>query len=135
MGLEEMTEHKFTDEELQKCIECCIKAETWGDCEDMGCPAGTKHGCRFYLRTDGDYENTIYIEILKDVLALINRQKAQIEQLQKNYQAVANKHYANGIADLADRLESNIESGLLYEGTLLFHIISKTVKEMTEEKT
>lgn len=73
-----MAEHKFTDEELQKCIECCIKAETWGDCETMACPASTRHGCRFYLRTDDDYENTIYIEILKDVLDLINRQKAEV---------------------------------------------------------
>ena len=49
-----MTDHKFTDEELQKCMECCIKTESWGDCEKWGCPATTKQGCRFYLRTDDD---------------------------------------------------------------------------------
>lgn len=77
-----MTDHKFTDEELQRCIECCIKGKVWGDCKKLNCPAIRKQGCHFYLRTDDDYENTIYIEILKDALALINRQKAQIESLQ-----------------------------------------------------
>ncbi len=72
-----MTDHKFTNEELQKCIECCIKAETWGDCEQMRCPASTKQGCRFYLRTDEEYENTIYKEILKDVLGVMKKQKTE----------------------------------------------------------
>ena len=70
----------MTDNEIIKALECCIKAETRGDCEEMGCPASTKQGCQFYLRTDDDYENTIYIEILKDALDLINRQKAEIEE-------------------------------------------------------
>lgn len=72
-----MADYKFTSEELKRCIECCIKAETWCDCEEMGCPASYKHGCRFYLRTDDDYENTIYIEILKDVLDLLNHKKSE----------------------------------------------------------
>ena len=71
-----MAEYKFTSEELKKCIECCIKAETWGDCQKLRCPASSKHGCRFYLRTDDDYENTIYMEILKDVLDLINNMQS-----------------------------------------------------------
>ncbi len=76
-----MTDQKFTDDELQRCIECCIKGKVWGDCKKLNCPAIRKQGCHFYLRTDDDYENTIYIEILKDALALINRQKAEIERL------------------------------------------------------
>ena len=74
----------MTDNEIIKALECCIKAETWGDCEKMGCPASTKQGCHFYLRTDDDYENTIYIEIFKDALDLINRQKAEIEALKRS---------------------------------------------------
>ena len=88
-----MADYKFTNEELTKCIECCIKAESWGDCEKMKCPAVTRHGCRFYLRTDDDYENTIYIEILKDVLNLINRQKTDVarEIFEEIYKSVASK--------------------------------------------
>ena len=76
----------MTDNEIIKALECCIKVETYGDCVEMGCPASTKQGCYYYLRTDDDYENTIYIEILKDALDLINRQKAEIERLQKHIQ-------------------------------------------------
>ena len=47
----------------------------------MGCPAATKQGCRFYLRTDEDYEGVIQTEMLKDALDLINRQKEEIENL------------------------------------------------------
>ena len=77
-----MTEHKFTDDEIIRALECCIKAKTWGDCEKLRCPASTKQGCYFYLRTDEDYENTIYVEMFKDVLDLIKRYKAENEELQ-----------------------------------------------------
>jgi hypothetical protein len=73
-----MTDHKFTDEEVIKALEICTKAKCWGDCEDMGCPAASRQGCRFYLRTDEDYEGVIQDEMLKDALDLINRQKAEI---------------------------------------------------------
>lgn len=76
-----MTEHKFTDEEVIKALECCAKAKCWGDCVDMSCPAATHKGCRFYLRTDEDYEGVIQDEMLKDALDLIKRQKAEIERL------------------------------------------------------
>lgn len=80
--------NKLTDNDIIKAMECCINAETWGDCEKMGCPASTKYGCSFCLRTDDDHENTIYIEILKDALDLINRQKAEainayVDEVQK----------------------------------------------------
>jgi hypothetical protein len=68
-------------EEIIKALECCIKAETWGDCADSGCPACQKQGCYFYLRTDEDNENTIYIEIFKDVLALIKELTEENERL------------------------------------------------------
>lgn len=77
-----MTEHKFTDEEVIKAIEVCAKAECWGDCKDMSCPAATHQGCRFYLRTDEDYEGVIQDEMLKDALDLIKRQKAEIKHLE-----------------------------------------------------
>lgn len=76
-----MTDHKFTDEEIIKALEICPKAECWGDCEDMGCPAASRQGCRFYLRTDEDYEGVIQTEMLKDALDLIKRQREEIERV------------------------------------------------------
>jgi hypothetical protein len=70
-------------EEIIKALECCIKAETWGDCADSGCPACQKQGCYFYLRTAEDNENTIYIEIFKDVLALIKELTKENERLKE----------------------------------------------------
>jgi uncharacterized small protein (DUF1192 family) len=64
-----------------KALECCIKAETWGDCQELGCPALTKHGCYFYLRTDNDNENALYVEMFKDALALITSQEQRIKEL------------------------------------------------------
>jgi hypothetical protein len=77
-----MTDHKFTDDEIIKALEVCTKSKSWGDCEDMGCPAATKHGCYFCLRTAEDYEGVAQDELLKDALALTNRQKAEIERLE-----------------------------------------------------
>lgn len=76
-----MKDYKFANEELKKCIECCIKAQTLGDCIEMKCPASTKQGCQFYLRTDDDRENIIYVELLKDALDFINRQESEVEKL------------------------------------------------------
>lgn len=112
-----MTDHKFTDDELQRCIECCIKGKVWGDCKKLNCPAIRKQGCHFYLRTDDDYENTIYIEILKDALALINRQKAEIESLQAVHAdmteslrlaAEANKDMQAEIAEYQKHIDNDI---------------------------
>lgn len=110
-----MTDHKFTDEELQKCIECCIKAETWGDCEDMGCPATTKQGCRFYLRTDEDYDGVIQTEMLKDSLDLIKRQKAEISKArQRGYESgkreVVREIYIALYNEIIDARNSNYEA-------------------------
>jgi hypothetical protein len=88
-----MTEHKFTDEEIIRALEICQKAKCWGDCKDMGCPAATKQGCRFHLRTDEDYEGVIQDEMLKDALDLINRQKEEIAKLEAMIDA-AEEHFA-----------------------------------------
>lgn len=64
-----MTDTKFTDEEIIKALECHIKAE---DCE----------GCEMF----GDCEEIILTE---RVLDLINRQKAEIERLQKEANLVS----------------------------------------------
>jgi hypothetical protein len=145
-----MTDHKFTDDELQRCIECCIKGKVWGDCKKLNCPAIRKQGCHFYLRTDDDYENTIYIEILKDTLDLINRQKAEIDlykrlndeledELASTYDKLENAR-AEAIKEFAERLVAIYENDKTYDRpnahtlvVTVFRNIDTLVKEMTEE--
>ena len=72
----------MTDAQIIKALECCVKTRTLGDCKNNGCPALTPHGCSYYLGTDDDFEGVIFVELIKDTLNLINRQKAEIERLQ-----------------------------------------------------
>ena len=97
-----MSDRKFTDDEVIKALECCIKAEVWGDCEELHCPATTPHGCYFYLRTDEDNENTIYIEMFKDALALINRQKAKIERLYKEIERISKMTVETNVKEMTE---------------------------------
>jgi hypothetical protein len=130
-----MTDHKFTDDEIIKALEVCTKSKSWGDCEDMGCPAATKHGCYFCLRTAEDYEGVAQDELLKDALALINRQKAEIERLRKYNTDVAFKHYNDGIKEFAERLKSDLGRIPQHQFTRsqVEWSINTFVKEMTEE--
>jgi hypothetical protein len=147
-----MTEHKFTDDEIIKAIEICQKAKCWGDCEDMSCPAASRQGCCFYLRTDEDYEGVIQDEMLKDALDLINRQKAEIadERARKELCAEVIKRLdkesettrAEAIKEFAERLKAFYTEDKRYDRPnahtmliLLFATIDNLVKEMTEEKT
>ena len=68
-------------EQIVKALECCVKTQSICDCEDMGCPALTKQGCQFYLRTDDDYEGVIFVELIKEALSLIREQEKRIEEL------------------------------------------------------
>ena len=103
-----MTEHKFTDEEIIKAMDICQKSERWGDCENMGCPAAAKQGCRFYLRTDEDYEGVVQDEMLKDALDLINRQNGKITIQQKIIDDRAKEifRYDSFIRDLHKQIET-----------------------------
>ena len=60
-----MTEHKFTDEEIIKALECCCKDNYEGDCPK--CPLQLNGNCNVILA--------------EHALDLINRQKAEIESL------------------------------------------------------
>lgn len=77
----------MTDNEIIKALERCIEAKSLGGCKELGCPALTQQGCYYYLRTDEDSEGAIYVELIKNALDLINRQKAEIESTQKLLQA------------------------------------------------
>lgn len=69
-------------EQIVKALECCVKTQSICDCEEMGCPALTKQGCQFYLRTDEDYEGVIFVELIKEALSLIREQEKRIEELE-----------------------------------------------------
>ena len=147
-----MTERKFTDEEVIKALEICQKAKCWGDCEDMGCPAASRQGCRFYLRTDEDYEGVIQDEMLKDALDLIMRQRANLQEVitlnskleAKNaelqrlldfYEETSGnkKAKAEAIKEFAERLKAYGRKNLTDTDSMHFGIIiTNVLKELTE---
>ena len=69
-------------QQIVKALECCVKTQSICDCEEMGCPALTKQGCQFYLRTDEDYEGVIFVELIKEAISLIRDQEKRIEELE-----------------------------------------------------
>lgn len=73
----------MTDQEIIKAAECCSKAQTRGDCMRLKCPACVPEGCVYYNRSEPDCEDGVYVEIWKDLLAIITRQQAEIERWQE----------------------------------------------------
>ena len=71
----------MTDNEIIKALECCVWVRSLSDCLKSGCPARKREGCSYFLRTDDDFEGIIFVELIKDAIDLINRQKAEIERL------------------------------------------------------
>ena len=65
-----MENKKFTDEEVIKALECCVKSSHFGECFDNKCPLVSEHGCKVGKETLYPY-----------AIDLINRQKAEIESL------------------------------------------------------
>ena len=111
-----MTEHKFTDEEIKKALECCTHS----------CAA-----CKECPYTD---EKWCVHELTKDALDLINRQQAEIERLKdhnKQLRYDRKKITNEAIKEFAERLKDAVKYnpdeylGIQYE-------IDVLVKEMTE---
>lgn len=133
-----MTEHKFTDEEIKKALECCKK----DDCDN--CP--------------NNFGNC-YANLAGYALDIINRQQAEIERLTVNMNAFglgmirekqrADTARAEAIKEFVERLkEKPIKYGLpllglqtkseieeYFDGIMLQvrDAIDNLVKEMTEE--
>lgn len=109
-----MTEHKYTDEEVIKALECCV-AEGYPTCDE--CPFD---GCC----CDGTNK------MLNNALALINRQKAEVAFWMD---AAANAK-KEAVKEFAEKLKKEclFDRGyeILQDGT-----IDHLVKEFTEEKT
>lgn len=64
-----MTDHKFTDDEVIKALECCTNCICNHAKTDTECPLVKMDFCKNYL--------------MKQSLALISRQKVEIERLNK----------------------------------------------------
>lgn len=115
-----MTEHKFTDDEIIRALECCSGN---GNCKD--CPYD-KTGCEFE----------------KDALDLINRQKAEIERLRKYdeerdirlHARLKENARAEAIKEFAERLKEQANRNDLIYYRVDDTDIDKLVKEMTEGK-
>ncbi|MBE6767366.1 MAG: hypothetical protein E7549_00470 [Ruminococcaceae bacterium] len=102
----------MTDNEIVKALECCANNPNDSVCYESKCPLfGQK--C---------------IDVLsKNALDLINRQKAEIERLQKHNTKMAHKHYCDGIKEFAERLKAHSRYP---NGTIYAEHIDNLVKEM-----
>lgn len=138
-----MTDHKFTDDEIIKSLECCIEA----DCNI--CPFWKEGiiGC--------------HIRRMREALALINRQKAEIERLERiraelsrTVESLTNESLTNKCADcagcaqwvcdcstieseaikeFAERLKKRLERKYtIYGREYVLRHLRDLVKEMTE---
>ncbi len=125
----------MTDNEIIKALECCKKSDKTGDCTK--CSLWTDKQCMQKL--------------FKNILALINRQKVEIERLkEENFKILAERnrehsycmHYVNMIAkaeskgrkEFAERLKK--ESVLIYDPTdraTMLIIIDALLEEMEGE--
>ena len=124
-----MTDKKFTDEEIIRALECCYLPT--GDCE-KDCPMYNIKNCN----------DTLMAGYVKD---LINRQKAEIERLEKTYKAdqqlisALNKSYnlakAEAYKEFAEKLK---ETSVLRAGCVPWYDIHAAIdyllKEMVGEK-
>ena len=96
-----MSEKKFTDEDIVKALECCDG--TYSDyCRRKNCPYETEGFC-----TE---------ELQDDTIALINRQKAEIERLTEDNRRMKKYYYTHdyhechneAIKEFAERLKETM---------------------------
>ena len=123
-------ENKFTDSEIMKALECC-KSENGYDCEECPCQSVT------YKQGDGGCCNAV----MGYALDLINRQKAEIEGLQRQLhegidlsdtalkvvKSEAIKEFAERLKEIYKSYDPNV--GAVYKSAL-FKAIDNLVKEM-----
>ncbi len=113
----------MTDNEIIKALECCCVSE----CDE--CPYDEQTAC---------------VEIMKEgALALINRQKAEVERLNirnkvltaitKNYDWKFAKAKSEAIKEFAERLKDNYNV-IFGRKAVSIAEIDNLLKEMTEEK-
>ena len=109
-----MTEHKYTDEEVIKALECC------NDNFQKGCDDCIFNGASY------DDEPSCVDKLNEATLALINRQKAEIAFWMD---AAANAK-KEAVKEFAEKLKK--EAGY-FGGAVAVETIKDLVKEFTEE--
>lgn len=120
-----MTEHKFTDEEIIKALECCMRG----------------NHCEGYCPYDDEYDDfeECTSKLTKDALDLINRQKAELEDLREivftDRTEAIKKLKSEAIKEFAERLKEHYvkpefpwDDFYVDEG-----VVDNLVKEMTGE--
>ena len=129
----------MTDEQIIKALECCVKTEFISDCAK----------CKMFAFDCKDI-------LIENALDLINRQKAEIEELKteiermetqntlllkkkcKDINTARKKIKSEAIKEFAERLKKHsFVDNLSLDGkeTVYVDDIDKLVKEMTEEKS
>lgn len=111
-----MSDRKFTDDEVIKALEWCIQSES---CEY----------CEYREKTN----KVDVCTIKQDALALINRQKAEIERLKYNLKAVLEERadHTEAIKEFAERLKLKFRIKYTHSKPCE-DLIDNLVKEMTE---
>lgn len=119
-----MSDRKFTDDEVIKALECCVS----GYCIDGKCPL-----------FDWDDEDDISkcTETLATIaLALINRQKAELEDLREivftDRTEAIRQLKAEAIKEFAERLKAEKFKHANFGELVYVEDIDNLVKEMTE---
>lgn len=67
----------MTDNDIIKALECCSKSGWLNDCD----------GCPCYDETEDIQTSECQERLMKNALDLINRQKAEVERLERNFRA------------------------------------------------
>lgn len=129
-----MTERKFTDEEIIKALKCCALQNGNKTCEE--CPL-KGHSAKI----DGLWCDTI---MMRDAIDLINRLKAEIENLkylldyeEEKYTICAKRFFKEGVKELAERVKDIVDEPLQIEGRVIDRIFDKIdniANELTSEK-
>ncbi len=82
-----MTDHKFTDEEVIKALECCLNSRHLMSCQEC-CFRGKSVNCVYWLEYNA--------------LDLINRQKAKIERLYKEIERISKMTVETSVKELTE---------------------------------
>lgn len=136
-----MTDHKFTDDEIVKALECCSKdVPIQNSCE--GCPFAGKKCAAFLPQTALDLINRQKVEI--ESLKIANEkmysankeQEAEIEALKEEVNRLSFWNHIKRTAvidEFAERLKKKYYGRYECSHDYIRSIIDALVKEMTEK--
>jgi len=67
-------------EEIMKIMECCIEAETFGDCKNLNCPAHSSFGCSYIQDSENEEmsKTDLFQGILQSAISVIYKQKTDL---------------------------------------------------------